>query len=337
MQAAPKQREQHHNNEAGWRDPHATVFRLFTSQHVKDLQIVIFGAVVLLLIAGVIAWAHGKFWTFIAPGLAVFGAIVSWAYQLGSARLGVVDLFACEISTLCRVATVVRTTHRFIENFLQGPPSPKSRIAAAGHFASEENYFPIFDSNNRDLQALEASVVINITAFYTYMKAVRDSLRALAEVKPDSVDLDSPSKKGDAAGRWHNASRNVVYMLFLGLESARHAVSDLVEFEPEKAERTIVILLSELEAWGFLRTQFDEEDIFYKRIMLRAPEYQQLVLDLCSAVGCGLKLGKQSKEASFWEEAKVLLPELNDRYCEAMRDLRQTTVEFTLAGAAAAS
>jgi hypothetical protein len=52
-------------------------------------------------------------------------------------------------------------------------------------------------------------------------------------------------------GCWHQAARNVVYMLFLGLESARRAIADLVEFEPERAERTIVILISELEAYRF--------------------------------------------------------------------------------------
>ena len=40
------------------------------------------------------------------PVVGVVGAVIAWAYQSGSARLGVIDLFACEISTLCRVATV---------------------------------------------------------------------------------------------------------------------------------------------------------------------------------------------------------------------------------------
>ena len=50
------------------------------------------------------------------------------------------------------------------------------------HFTSEENYFPVFENNTRDLQSLEAHVVINITAFYTYMKAVRDSTRSLVDM-----------------------------------------------------------------------------------------------------------------------------------------------------------
>ena len=46
---------------------------------------------------------------FFVPVVGVVGAVIAWAYQSGSARLGVIDLFACEISTLCRVATVVDT------------------------------------------------------------------------------------------------------------------------------------------------------------------------------------------------------------------------------------
>jgi hypothetical protein len=320
MQAAPQREQQRGNHRAAWRDPHATLYRLRYSQHVGDLRFISLVALVLLIIAVILLLRSGLP-KLILPVATVFGAVLAWAYQTGSARLGVVDLFACEISTLCRVVILVRTAHRLIEDFTQGPPSPKSDVPAASRFVSEEDYFPVFESNNRDLQVLEANVVIHITEFYTYMKAVRDSLRARAEVKPDSVDFDSPSNKGDAAGPWHTGTRNVIYTLFLGLESARYALSDLVEFEPERAERRIVILLSELEAWGFLRTQFDEEDILYKRIMLRVPQYQQLVPDLISSVEIGVASEKRSTEAASWEQARVLLDELKKRYGEVMRNL----------------
>src|SRR4051794_4032607 len=35
---------------------------------------------------------------------AVLGLVLSCVYQTGSKRLGVVDLFACEISAICRVS-----------------------------------------------------------------------------------------------------------------------------------------------------------------------------------------------------------------------------------------
>ena len=142
----------------------------------------------------------------------------------------------------------------------------------------------MFESNTRDLQTLEARVVINITEFYTYMKAFRDYLRTLAEITPQSGELDSSSSES-LLRSWHEAVINVVFMLFLGLESARHAIADLVEFQPEKAERTIVILISELEAYRFLRSRFtDERDVRCQRLKLREPVYRRLVPKLISSI-----------------------------------------------------
>jgi hypothetical protein len=113
-------------------------------------------------------------------------------------------------------------------------------------------------------------------------------------------------------------------MMFLGLESARHAIADLVEFEPEEAERTIVILLSELEAYRFLCGQFaDEQDVHRQRITLRDADYRDVVPKLCRAVEAGKAsepgmgadaqaLGR--RRVSQWEPAWRLLPELRKRY-----------------------
>jgi hypothetical protein len=339
-------------------NPAATVDRLFCSQHVTDLRLIIaFALIAVLLVLGiglplsfessiVSQWptivtrktdwtlirigftALNNFLTFFTPVLAVFGAILAWAYQVGSARLGVVDLFACEISTLCRVATVVDTVRRCIDVFEQGPPAEPAGThlprVQSYQFTSQENYFPVFESNARDLQTLEARVVINITAFYTYMKAVRDSLRSLAEIRARPAELESPTNKGPVIGPWHEAARNVVYMLFLGLESARHAVTDLVEFEPDEAEKTVVILLSELEAYRFLCSQFtDEQDMRHQRIVLRDSDYRRLVPKLYCAVEAGKALEEakevgtksdEPRETSQWELAWRLLPELRRRY-----------------------
>ena len=277
------------------------------------------------LVAGI-----SKFIVFFVPVLGVVGAVIAWAYQSGSARLGVIDLFACEISTLCRVATVVDTARRYAGKFDQ-PPTTAAETAGPRqpphHFASQENYFPVFESNTRDLQTLEARVVINITEFYTYMKAFRDYLRTLAEITPQSDELDGES----LLQSWHEAVVNVVFMLFLGMESARHAIADLVEFQPEKAERTIVILISELEAYRFLRSRFtNSEDVRFQRLNLRESVYRRLVPKLISSVEASRakeeKLIERETEwdhppqASKWEPAIRLLPLLKTRY-QACADL----------------
>ena len=373
-------------------DPAATVDRLFSSQHVKDLQLIVavaFTALVLVLLVGLpsfvgnelvspaptsvqlvvedkpvsavpssvpmvvekkpesaapssgwaisllraVAAGTAKFFVFFVPVVGVVGAVIAWAYQSGSARLGVIDLFACEISTLCRVATVVDTARRYAGKFDQ-PPTAAADTAGPRlpphHFASQENYFPVFESNTRDLQTLEARVVINITEFYTYMKAFRDYLRTLAEITPQSDKLNS-SPSESLLQSWHEAVVNVVFMLFLGLESARHAIADLVEFQPEKAERTIVILISELEAYRFLRSRFtNEQDVRYQRLNLRESNYRRLVPKLISSVETSRaeeeKLIELETEwdhpppASKWEPAVRLLPELKTRY-QACADL----------------
>lgn len=324
--------------------PHATVDRLFDSQHVRDLRLIVAAAfcsvlgVFLVLIIGFRLTLRdadlnqhwytlaGNFLAVFAPVLAVFGGLLTWAYQVGSARLGVVDLFACEISTLCRVAVVVNLSRRCIDRFTQGPPSGAadasgSHSPPARQFSSLENYFPVFDSNLRDLQTLEAKVVINITEFYTFMKALRDSLRALADIRPDLADLNSPPDKAPAPGAWHEGARNVVYMVFLAMESARHAITDLVEFEPEQAGRTIVVLLSELEAFAFLRSQFkDKNNVFHRRIMLRAPEYAKLVPELrdCVNYRASEEAKTDPQKPGLWEPARLLLEELDERLRAAL-------------------
>jgi hypothetical protein len=41
--------------------------------------------------------------------------------------------------------------------------------------------------------------------------------------------------------------------MYLGYESARSAINNLVEYQPPRAERLIVILLTELKCFSFLR------------------------------------------------------------------------------------
>jgi hypothetical protein len=42
--------------------------------------------------------------------------------------------------------------------------------------------------------------------------------------------------------------RNVIYMLFLMLESARKSVDRLIEYEPERAQNTITIYSASLSS-----------------------------------------------------------------------------------------
>lgn len=121
-----------------------TVDRLFVTKHVNDLRMIVaaafIGLAVAFLVAIVSGWcfyvfdwdlvkdsnAHqivmqravagcAAFLRIFGPTLALFGVILAWAYQRGSNRLGVVDLFACEIDTLCRVVTVIDMMRQLVQ------------------------------------------------------------------------------------------------------------------------------------------------------------------------------------------------------------------------------
>jgi hypothetical protein len=349
-----------------------TVDRLFRSTHVNDLRLIaavvvivavwiVFLGLLSAIVGAIVDWgaaqspplggvqrvfhafhvARSDFLLLFGPAVALVGGVLTWAYQVGSARLGVVDLFACEIDTLCRVTVVTDTVRRQTERYYRGPPGPATQgdrsAAPRESFSSEENYFPILESNARDLQNLEADVVVNITAFYTYMKVVRDSLRGLAAIAPATGETEGSDATQHVPGSapliqpWHDAMRNVMYMLYLALESGRHAIRDLVEFQPDQTERTIVILISELSVYRFLREQYtNPTEMHYDRLILRGPEYKALVPELTDCVNLKRKealsavprgtrrddLGDDTRASRLWLAAFQLLGELGRRYKE---------------------
>jgi hypothetical protein len=158
----------------------------------------------------------------------------------------------------------------------------------------------VFSSNSGDLKLLEVLVVTNITAFYTYMKAARDLLGELAK----------GPKSGTEA--WNNTVTDLISVLFLGYERARKAVNDLIEFQPVQDENKIVILITELECYVFLRKQFD--GVRLARLRLRERTYTQEVPVLYSRV-------MSHKEGDDdWREAMTTIPELESCYKEAVNE-----------------
>jgi hypothetical protein len=240
---------------------------------------------------------------------------MAWAYLTASKRLGVVDLFACEIATLCRVGTIFNVGEQRVEtwkriderNAIDSPMrsirSHRPQSPRSGNYVAQEDYFPIFDTNSQDLQTLEALVVGHITEFYTYMKATRDSQRKLAQAQTVEEAKE--------------AAANTVYMLFLGYESARKAIADLVEFQPTRAENTIVILLTELFCYSFLCDHFKYDDLRFKRLELRETDYRAVVPDL-------RKLADEPYKGNekYWAPAKQTVPELLRRYDQALKETR---------------
>jgi hypothetical protein len=303
----------------------STFRRLLASQHVRDLRLIFATAVAVMLYVvvwhGIVAWDFWPFsylrdlvsadpqhqdWErkFVGAVLLAGGWVLAWTYQTGSKRLGVVDLFACEIVTLCRVGTIVDLVPKLIaaheKLFSSAPadtPGGHQQDISLGRFTSQENYFPVFEGNNKDLQILEADVVINVTAFYTYMKALRDQFRRLGDL---GVGTELNQQKSAVL-------INAIYMAFLAYESARKSLVELIEYEPTQAEAMVTGLVSELSAYRFLTRWFDSEtDIRGRRLALRAKEYRELVPKLCHELG--------SSTGADWENARTTAIDLELLY-----------------------
>jgi hypothetical protein len=313
-----------------------TFDRLLNSMHVKDLHWLINVsamatalAIILILVVAVVELRDSKPADVLVPVsallagfggvLAVFGAISAWCYETGSSRLGTVDLFACEITTLCRICTINGLADTCISAFQVDTMSDKDKLIKMkeqfGDFESSETYTPFFDANAKELRSLSVKVLTNITAFYTYWKATRDAFRKLAKIQTNDG--------------WHRTLCDVMYMQFLS-ESARKAVRDLIEFEPNYAENTITILISELPLYRFLLDHFAKGDLRRARLELRLSRYVFAVpriyyhtevehakyKDVDTARKQLPHLARQDVEklCRDWEKAYEMLGELKRRY-----------------------
>jgi hypothetical protein len=314
----------------------STLFRFFRSKHVVDLRLIVVTVLGLLaiyiffIILGLVElYIRGGLESdlvvkLIGPAVGIAGLIISWAYKAASTRLGIIDLFGCEIGTLCRVGTIFDIGTYYVRAY-EGEAGAKDDGAkkrdSFDKYTSQEDYFPIFDHNSSDLQLLEALVVCRITEFYTFMKAARDTQRRLATIP-------SPPQGAAAGGQtpWHTAMLDVVYMIFLGYEAGRKAIDYLVEFEPAAAENAIVIIITELTCYGLLLGKL-KDDPRYPRLQLRQQDYKEKTPMLYR------KIDSHDENDKYWRPARRLLPQLEERYegalgetmCQALARLAATT------------
>src|ERR1700757_2487039 len=141
----------------------STLFRFFRSEHVVDLRLIVvtilwlFGFYIFIVLIG---WFFEHFNAelvikLIGPAVGIAGLIISWAYKAASRRLGIIDLFGCEIGTLCRVGTIFDVGTRYVQVY-KGQTGAiddgAEKRDSSDKYTSQEDYFPIFDNNSSDLQ-----------------------------------------------------------------------------------------------------------------------------------------------------------------------------------------
>lgn len=359
------------NEELSAKDAASTLFRFFRSKHVADLKLIAKLAFILLLfhIVLVVAYSIGtgaaptevhptvienltdralltgvlqSVIQYVGPAITIYGAIVAWTYLSASKRLGIVDLFACEISTLCRVGTIFDVGKRYVAMYqskldIADKDAPTEPITAARGAAepmtdellsrssvSEEHYFPVFDNNSSDLESLEALVVRYITEYYTYMKAARDLQRIFASINASQAAKSSAGAPHGSAevDTWHETLADIIYVVFLGYESARKAIADLIEFQPTRDENIIVILMTELVCFSFLCDYLRKDNLRFTRLQLRELGYEKVYRDLIKSVNA--QHNEENEE--YWRPVQRMIPELEDRYNAAKGTLQRCKV-----------
>src|SRR5262249_51925622 len=142
--------------------------------------------------------------------------------------------------------------------------------------------------------------VTSVTAFYTYRLTVMDYLRQAL-----SVDTGAAAQA---------SYEQMIYMLFLMLESGRQAVDELAEFQPDHDETLVTIYCSELPLFAFLLAKYrgvSEADFKYQRLKLRIAGYDEAVADLVERIErVDADRLKRGIAADTWRKAQTTCVEL---------------------------
>jgi hypothetical protein len=296
--------------------PVPTNLRLLTSRHVGDLRFLFFG--VFVLIGGYLIGVCGNTpptkdslrWSLLLALCAAAAPICSWIYQAANRRIGAVDLFASEIDAICRVCLVTD----FAKSSLARHEALGKEATVTPHpLESKEQYTPVYDNGASDLQSLDSQVVSSVTTFYTYRKTMMDYLRAA-----------HAETSGTAAQRLYE---QMIYMQFLMYESGRAAIQELTEFEPDQAERLVIILCSELPLLCFLIELYRPQrtDFRYQRLCLRLKSYREDVDALLRRIDEVRSLNDPDK-LKIWRKAITTSEELSRRYADF---LPRTSSDFS--------
>jgi hypothetical protein len=164
------------------------------------------------------------------------------------------------------------------------------------------DYMVVFNNNAKDLEILDGDVVRFVTQFYVYMKALRDMLSRGA----------LPDEQGRNPG-----AIAIVYNAFLAFESARQAVTVLMEQGSERTEYALTAMVSELPAYLLLLAEVHQpDDLRTQRISARKRRYEQLIPEIEADIPNMRRASREiaSQIVRLWHDSfdangRVTLPE----------------------------
>lgn len=235
--------------------------RFLTSPHTRDLLlicIIAFGVAALFLVEGV-----SNKWKPEVSGVMITAmlGVISWAYQSANIRFGAADLFASEITALCRVGAVGEFMDHLAQQYCLGLP-----LAAPARDTSE--YFTAYNNNAKDIEVLDGDVVDAVAQFYANMKVFRDVLR-----QPLHDHGSVGTKERQLAA---------IYYGFLAFESARMALAVLIDDVSRSREAILTAMTSELPAYVLLHSEFckRQDDLRWAMIERRFAAYGKLIEEI---------------------------------------------------------
>lgn len=165
---------------------------------------------------------------FIGLFAAVSNVILGRILENSNRRLGAVDLFISEISSICSVIIAMRLLPYFQE-LASIPDADLDRLDAEDVFYSpSENYLQIFEKHYAELGSFSDPVPIRrVTAFYSYLRGSRDAFRAM------QLWRRGPKKKGAAPPTPVDIKRKqatqIWLLLHLCLARGAEALAELAE------------------------------------------------------------------------------------------------------------
>lgn len=256
-------------------------YRLF-SPHNRDL-LYLFGMYVVIgagiAAAAIFAFAGNRLQQYqVVFGATVLGGLLTIAAKLvdsSQKRLAIVDLFASEILSLGRIFVACNIIGSFICLFDQlSTPIPAEADASPtaasqqGPFgfadaARKENYFTVFEKNNTDLGPLAADTIADITAFYTFLKASRDSTGAMSLW--NAPHYNAALRQNDVV--------SIIYNCFLMAGHGRHALQALIEERQRAAYATEVFDSIAVKCYLFLMYVLPATDSRHKLLSARARHF----------------------------------------------------------------
>jgi hypothetical protein len=200
-------------------------------------------------------------------GATIFGTtleLLRRTYETAVKRLATIDLFSIEILSIMRVFAAANIIGDFVylyDKVVQRKPSrpldatdPRSNPAPVGW---------------ADSGTLDPSVINDVTAFYTFLRASRDATGALKLWKDPSYEVES--MKADVIA--------IIYLCFLMAVHGSRALDELITSKHNVRIASDIVAGVQLQCFAFLDHVLLQDDFRRGRLEQRREECRKLRKD----------------------------------------------------------